>query len=129
MGIIKYPTEKQPRYARSRAVLVLDKDLQHLKKELEMRRFKVKVLEPGTTLDRLIDILAHRIFVADDPKDFVEAAAIEEFSIIDTKTFPKDSSVLADQISQAFVDLELTSKQPFLLYWKDQREPTLKLID
>jgi hypothetical protein len=104
------------------------KDSGHLKEKLEMRPFKVKVLDSATAHEQLRDVLTHRIFVTDASKDFVEAAAIEESSMIDTKNAPNDAALLADQISKAFGEVVLTSKKPFLLYWKDRREPTLKLI-
>jgi hypothetical protein len=120
---------QQPRFAMARGVLVLDENLFFLKDELENKRFKVRFVKEGQTDEEIISDLTHRILVTNNPKDFLRAAPIEEFSIIDTTNAVKDAKVLATQISNAFTDLELKSKQPFLLQLKKSGKPVLRLID
>ena len=73
-------------------------------------------------------ILIHRVFVTGRATEFVYDAPVEEFSLIDAKRAAKDPKVVAGQISRAFVDLELRTKEPFLLILKGNRKPILKLI-
>jgi len=119
----------QPKFAMARGVLVLDENLYDLVEELEKRRFKVKLVLTGTPDEQIIDTLTHRIFVTNNPRDFVKQAPIEEFSIIDTTHTSKDAVTLATQISDAFIELELRSKQPFLLTLRRDGKSTLKLIE
>jgi hypothetical protein len=68
------------------------------------------------------------VFVTCRAAEFVYDAPVEEFSLIDAKRAAKDPKVVAGQISRAFVDLELRTKEPFLLILNGNRKPVLKLI-
>ena len=120
--------EVQPRWALSRGVLVLDADFHFLKEELIKKRFKVQLIEEGAGKEERFQILIHRVFVTSRAAEFVYDAPVEEFSLIDAKRAAKDPKVVAGQISRAFVDLELRTKEPFLLILNGNRKPVLKLI-
>jgi hypothetical protein len=56
----------------------------------------------------------HRVFVTEHSRGFLEAAAIHEFSIIDTVLASKDPENLADIISREWLAGSLRGRQPFV---------------
>jgi len=46
-----------------------------------------------------MDLLTHRVLITEHSKDFLEAAVIHEFGIIDTAQATKEPEKLADVIS------------------------------
>jgi hypothetical protein len=97
----------------ARGVLILDEHLYQLEQPLAQKNFKVYRVTSGMQDDQIAKELAHRILVTNNAADFREAAAIHEFSIIDTRSTLKDPAVLAEQISRVWIEAELRSKQPF----------------
>jgi hypothetical protein len=89
---------------KSRGVLILEEGLKALESPLKSRNFRVhRIAFDSTSVDAadqdVYQMLMHRVLVTDHSKDFLEAAAIHEFGIIDTAQATKDPEELADIIS------------------------------
>jgi hypothetical protein len=113
----------------ARGVLIVDEHLLTLIPSLEDKRFKVYSLARGICDDQIGPLLAHRVLVASNGEAFREAAAIHEFSIIDTANYDQDTSALAREISRAWMRLGLRRKQPFMLKLMRAGEPVLSDIE
>ncbi len=129
----------QPEVAMARGVLVDDENLLALIPFLEMQRFRVLSLEPGMKDDRIVNptmkddeiasLLSHRIFVTNSAEDFRLAAAVHEFSIIDTAGYLQDPPSLAQEIFQCWMQLKLKGKQPFILRLMREGGPVLEQVE
>jgi hypothetical protein len=119
----------QPHMAMARAILILDENTSFLKESLEKLNFRVYIVKSGLKDEQTAPLLAHRIFVTNDPKDFLSAAAIYEFSIIDMSNAYQDPTSLAQEISDAWITMKLKGKQPFVLHLNRGRGPSLESVD
>jgi hypothetical protein len=64
--------------------------------------------------------LPGRIFVTNNPRDFVYSASLLDYSIIDTTLVTKDPEGLASMIARAWVDYSLKAEHPaFYLKLRD----------
>jgi len=61
-----------------------------------------------------MDLLTHRVLITEHSKDFLEAAVIHEFGIIDTAQATKEPEKLADIISSEWLAGSLRIRQPFI---------------
>ena len=101
------------KFSRSKIPLVLDENRLFLKPELESKGFKIITYPQGMTDEELIEEkLPGRIFVTNNPRDFIYAASQQDFSIIDTKLVTDDPKGLAEIINRAWVDFELRARHP-----------------
>jgi hypothetical protein len=106
-------------------VLVVDENLLALISFLAEQRFRVLSLEPGMNDDRIVNpnmkddeiatLLCHRVLVTNSAEEFRLAAAVHEFSIIDTADCDQEPPSLARAISKHWLQLKLKGKQPFIL--------------
>ena len=125
----KIGTSFQPHMAMARAVLILDENTLFLQEPLEKRNFRVYTVRHGMKDEQIAPLLAHRIFVTNNSRDFLSAAAIFEFSIIDTSNAYQDPASLAEEISEAWIAMKLKGKQPFVLRLNRETPPTLESVD
>jgi len=119
----------QPHMAMARAILILDENTSFLKESLEKLNFRVYVVKNDLKDEQIAPLLAHRIFVTTNPKDFLSAAAIYEFSMIDTSNADQDPTSLAEEISEAWIAMTLKGKQPFVLHLNRGGAPSLESVD
>lgn len=97
----------------ARGVLILDETLDRLRSQLEEKNFKVYRVASHMTDEQIAPLLAHRVFVTNNPDQYRELAAIHEFSIIHTGATSKDPASVAQQISRVWIDESLRARQPF----------------
>ncbi len=64
--------------------------------------------------DKQMDLLTHCVLITEHSKDFLEAAVIHEFGIIDMAQATKDPEDLADIISREWLAGSLRMRQPFI---------------
>ncbi|MCU1253411.1 MAG: hypothetical protein JWQ49_6440 [Edaphobacter sp.] len=83
----------------------------------------------GMEEDQIAPLLAHRVFVTSNAKDLREAAAINEFSIIDTANAYQDPECIAKEISQFWMQLGLKGKRPFVLKLRREGGPILEEVE
>jgi hypothetical protein len=106
--------------SRGKIPLFLDENLLNVKEPLQAKGFTVltpksRKLDP----ELLAEDLPGRIFVTNNPRDFLYSASSLDFSIIDTTHVSKDPQTLADIIAHAWVDYSLKAEHPaFLLVLK-----------
>jgi hypothetical protein len=91
-----------------RGVLILDDCLGALESPLKSRNFWVNLISVDTAsvdaADQQMDgLLTHRVLITEHSKDFLEAAVIHEFGIIDTAQATKEPEKLADIISREWL--------------------------
>jgi hypothetical protein len=116
--------------AMARSVMILDESLVSLQQPLEAKNFKVYKMESGLQEKQASGLLSHSIYVI--PEAFTglrEAAAIHEFSAITTSGTCQDPETLSNQISRAFIEFALKSKQPFLLKLRENGNHVLQPIE
>ncbi len=112
----------------ARAVLVVDENLANLVPELQKKNFRVLTPPKGTPDEKIIaDFLAHRTLVTNNPKDFVGAVPVEEFSVIDTTAVTKDAQHLSSMISDAWIAFSLNSQAKFILRLQPDGKHQLEL--
>jgi hypothetical protein len=128
-NLAKIAANFHPRIAMARGVLMLDENLLALQQPLEQKNFKVYTVKTGMKDEQIAPLLAHRIFVTNNAKDFRESAAVYEFSIIDTANALQDPQTLARQISDAWIQMSLKGKQPFILRLMKQGDPVLEQVE
>jgi hypothetical protein len=119
----------QPHTAMARGVLILNENTLFLQEPLEKRNFRVYTVKRGMKNEQIAPLLAHRIFVTNNPKDFLSAAAIYEFSMIDTSNAYQDPTSLAEEVSEAWIAMKLKGKQPFVLRLNRGGAPSLESVD
>lgn len=84
-----------------------------LKEQLGKKGFNVLVPKPGKSdAEILAEDLPGRIFVTNNPRDFLYSASLLDFSLIDTTHVSKDPETLADIIARAWVDYSLKAEHP-----------------
>jgi hypothetical protein len=99
--------------SRGKTPLFLDENLLALKEPLEKRGFTVLVPQSGKKdSDILAEDLPGRIFVTNNPRDFIYSASLLDFSIIDTTAVSEDPQILADMVAHAWVDHSLKALHP-----------------
>jgi len=118
-----------PHMAMARAILILDENTSFLKESLEKLNFRVYIVKNDLKNEQTAPLLAHRIFVTNNPKNFLSAAAIYEFSMIDTSNAYQDPTSLAQEISEAWIAMKLKGKQPFVLHLNRGGAPSLESVD
>ena len=99
--------------SRGKTPLFLDENLLALREPLEKRGFNVLVPRSGKK-DReiLAEDLPGRIFITNNPRDFLYSAAQLDFSIVDTTHVSKDPHSLAEMIARSWVDYSLKGEHP-----------------
>lgn len=102
----------QPDMAMARSILILDENTIFLKVPLEKHNFRIYAIKNDQKDEQIAPLLAHRIFVTNNPRDFRSAAAIYEFSMIDTSNAYQDPTSLAEEISDAWITMKLKGKHP-----------------
>jgi hypothetical protein len=115
--------------AMARAILILEENTLFLYEHLEKRNFRVYTVKNDLKDEQIAPMLAHRIFVTTNPKDFLSAAAIYEFSMIDTLNACQDPASLAQEISDAWIAMKLKGRQPFVLRLNRGGAPSLESVD
>jgi len=116
--------------AMARRVMILDERLLSLQQPLEAKNFKVYKVESGLQEKQAASLLSHRIYVLPEASiGLREAAAIHEFSLITTSGTDQDPETLSNQISRAFTEFALKSRQPFLLNLKENGNHVLQPIE
>ena len=80
---------------------------------MKARKFWVHMISAVAT-DKQMDLLTHRVLITQHSKDFLEAAVIHEFGIIDMAQATKDPEDLADIISREWLAGSLRMRQPFI---------------
>ncbi len=104
-----------PRLALSRGKtpIFLDENLLALRTPLEKKGFNVLLPHSGKKdEDLLLEDLPGRIFVTNNPRDFLYSASQLDFSIIDTTHVSKDPQLLAEAIARSWVDYSLKAEHP-----------------
>jgi hypothetical protein len=127
-----------PEHHHSRGMLVVDGTLLGLVPFLEDRQFWVRTLKPGMdneVLSRATAVrsgigylLGGRILVTDRAEKFRHAAAVHEFSIIDTAGYTQDPSSVAEEIAEHWTQLEARGA-PYILRLRRYGEPMLERVE
>jgi hypothetical protein len=102
----------------SRGLVWLDENLNFLAPFLSAKNMRVKVPRQGMADEDIIDeLLSHRIFITNNPKDFWKYISEYEIGLVSTVNLKtKDGKQLSRLISDAFSELNLWSKaKPFYL--------------
>jgi hypothetical protein len=102
--------------SRGKIPLFLDENLLNVKEPLQAKGFTVltpksRKLDP----ELLAEDLPGRIFVTNNPRDFLYSASLLDFSIIDTTHVTDDPQSLAEMIARAWVDYSLKAEHPAFL--------------
>lgn len=100
--------------AMARGTIVLDENLFNLEDALKEMNIRVRKVRPGTKDDEILksDLLANRIFVTNNSKDFVGDAPKLDMGIIATENIDsKDKVLLANMISNVLSNMSLWSKR------------------
>jgi len=110
----------------ARGTVVLDENLFHLTDGL--KKLNIRVITPKARMsDAQIkhDLLANRILITNNSKDFIRDASAYDYGIIATEFLQnKDSAYVVNKIHEAFVDLSLWSKRHgFIVQLKDSGAP------
>jgi hypothetical protein len=102
--------------SRGKTPLFLDENLLNLKAPLQEKGFTVLTPKSGKLdPDLLAEDLPGRIFVTNNPRDFLYSASLLDFSIIDTTHVTDDPQSLAEVIARAWVDYSLKAEHPAFL--------------
>ena len=102
-----------PPVSRGKTPLFLDENLLALREPLEKKGFNVLVPRSGKKDgDILAEDLPGRIFITNNPRDFLYSAAQLDFSIVDTTHVSKDPQTLAEIIARSWVDYSLKGEHP-----------------
>jgi hypothetical protein len=107
-------TEALPRkvtMGRGRPPLFLDGNLLAVKGSLEAKGFTVLAAKSGKSDPELLaEDLPGRVFVTNNPRDFIYSVSLMDFSIIDISHVSKDPQALANVIDRAWVDYSLKAE-------------------
>jgi hypothetical protein len=115
--------------AMSRGRLVLVENLENIAQELRSRNLIVIQPPKGMNDDDIKEkLLSGRLFVTNNPKDFINDASSFEFGIISTEKIKfKDPKKLSKLISDAIISHNLWSQHlPFILTLHENKKHTLK---
>jgi hypothetical protein len=128
----------EPENHRYRGMVVVDETLLGLIPFLEDQRFWVRALKPGmdnAVLSRATavtsgigDLLGGRVLVTNRAEMFRHAAAVHEFSIIETADYTQDPSSVAEEIAEHWMPLEARGA-PYILRLRRYGEPTLERVE
>jgi hypothetical protein len=120
-------------------MLVVDETLLGLIPFLKDRRFWVRPLNPGMDNEILSRatavrsgigyLLGGRILVTNRAEVFRHAAAVHEFSIIDTAGYTQDPSSVAEEIAEHWRQLQVRGRVPYILRLKRYGEPMLERVE
>lgn len=117
----------------ARGLIVLDENLENLKENLEERNIRIITIPKGTKDSEIKkNYLSRRLFLTNNPKDFIDDASSFEYGIISTQSIKyKGENSLAALISRALSKHQLGSKQHgFIIELNDKGDGTVKnLID
>ena len=103
----------QPPLSRGKTPIFLDENLLALREALEKKGFNVLVPRSGKRDEEIMtEDLPGRIFVTNNPRDFLYSASQLDFSIIDTTHVSKDPQSLTDLIARSWVDYSLKGEHP-----------------
>jgi hypothetical protein len=129
----------EPENHRDRGMLVVDETLLGLIPFLERHRFWVRPLNPGMDSEILSRaaavrsgigyLLGGRILVTNRAEVFRHAAAVHEFSIIDTEGYTPDPSSVAAEIAEHWRQLQVRGNVPYILRLRRYGEPTLERVE
>jgi hypothetical protein len=129
----------KPENHHDRGMLVVDETLLTLIPFLEARRFWVRPLQPGMdneVLSRAAAVssgigylVGGRILVTNRAEVFRHAAAVHEFSIIDTAGYTQDPSSVAEEIAEQWRQLKARGGVPYILRLRRYREPMLEKVE
>ena len=111
-----------------RGVLILEEGLSALESPLKSRNVWVHMIS-AVAADQQMDLLVHRVLITEHSKDFLEAAVIHEFSIIDTSQATKEPEKLADIISSEWLAGSLRMRQPFIARISGNGSVTVREIE
>jgi hypothetical protein len=128
----------EPEKHYGRGMLVVDETLLGLIPFLEDQQFWVRPLKPGMdneVLSRATAVssgigylLRGRILVTNRAEVFRHAAAVHDFSIIETADYTQDPSSVAEEIAEYWTQLE-TRGQPYILRLRRYGEPMLERVE
>jgi hypothetical protein len=120
-------------------MLVMDETLLGLIPFLEDQQFWVRPLKPGmdsevvsraaAVTSGIGDLLGRKVLVTDRAEVFRHAAAVHEFSIIETADYTQDPSSLAEEIAEYWTQLEARGQVPYILRLRRYGEPILERIE
>ena len=107
----------------ARGAIVLDENLEHLKEGLTERNMHVFVVPKGIKDEEIIRVyLTHRLFVTNNPKDFINDASSFEYGIISTKKIKyKGENLLVPLISKVLSKYNLWSKKHGFIIEPDEK--------
>jgi len=107
----------------ARGAIVLDENLEHLKEGLTERNMHVFVVPKGMKDEEIIRVyLTHRLFVTNNPKDFINDASSFEYGIISTKKIKyKGENLLVPLISKVLSKYNLWSKKHGFIIKPDEK--------
>ncbi len=106
------PPPKVP-LSRGKTPFFLDGNLLAIQVPLERKGFNVLVPRSGKRdEDLMAEDLPGRIFITNNPRDFLYSASQLDFSIIDTTHVSKDPQSLAEMIARSWVDYSLKGEHP-----------------
>ena len=113
---------KKMSVAMARGTVVLDENLLNLKESLQKINIRVIVPTAGMSDETIKEqMLANRILITNNSKDFILDASSYDYGIISTENLSsKDIKSVMQKIHEAFISLELWSKRHgFIVYLKD----------
>ena len=129
----------EPEIHRDRGMLVVDETLLGLSPFLKDRRFWVRPLNPGMDNEILSRatavrsgigyLLGGRILVTNRAEVFRHAAAVHEFSIIDTAGYTQDPSSVVEEIAEHWRQLQVRGHVPYILRLRRYGEPMLERVE
>ena len=108
--------------AMARGTVVLDENLLNLRDGLQKRNIRVLVPTSGMSDETIKEqMLANRILITNNSKDFISDASSYDYGIIATESLSsKDIKNVVQKIHEAFITHELWSKRHgFIVYLKD----------
>jgi hypothetical protein len=129
----------EPENHHTRGMVVVDETLLGLVPFLEDQQFSVQALKPGMADEvpsRAFDspygmgqLVFNTILVTDRAEKFRHAAAVYEFSIIDTASYTQDPSSMAEEIAEHWTQLQVRGNVPYILRLRRYGEPMLERVE
>ena len=117
--------------AMSRGKVVLDEKLQDISNELRNRNIIVIMPMAGMKDEDIKEkMLAGRLFITNNSKDFVDDASSYEYGIVSTEKIKfKDPKKLAKMISDAIIKFKLWAQtEPFVLVLHEDGKHLMKSL-
>lgn len=107
----------------ARGLIVLDENVENLKESLEERNIRIITVPKGMKDDKIKrDYLSRRLFITNNPKDFIDDASSYEYGIISTRKISyKGEDFLVPLISKALSKHKLWSKQHGFIIELDEK--------